>query len=93
MAFHVYVLRCNDGSLYIGHTADIDQRLADHNAGIAALFTRIRRPVRLAYSESFDTSSAAVRRENQLKKWTRKKKEALINGDLEGLHNAARRKR
>ena len=93
MAFHVYILRCSDGTFYVGHTTSVDERIAAHNAGEGPAYTRHRRPVELAHSESFDTSSAAVHRERQLKKWTRRKKEALINGDLEGLHNAARRKR
>ena len=93
MAFHVYILRCSDGTFYVGHTESLDERIAAHNAGRACAYTRHRRPVELAHTESFDTPSDAVRRENQLKKWSRKKKEALINGDLEGLHEAARRKR
>jgi len=93
MPFHVYILRCSDGTFYVGHTESVDERIAAHNAGEGPAYTRHRRPVALAYSESFDTSSAAVRRERQLKKWARKKKEALISGDLSALHNAARRKR
>ncbi len=93
MPFSIYILRCSDGSLYIGHTEDLSQRLADHNAGRAALFTRNRRPVRVAYSETYDDVLTAIGRDRQLKKWSRKKKEALIADDLDGLHEAARRKR
>ena len=93
MAYHVYILRCSDGTFYVGHTECLDDCIDAHNAGEGPAYTRHRRPVALAHSESFETSSAAVRRELQLKKWSRKKKEALINGDLDGLHEAARRKR
>lgn len=93
MAFFVYILRCADGSLYVGHTADLDQRLATHNAGRAALFTRMRRPVVVAYSEQFTDELDAIRREAQVKKWSRAKKEALVAGDLGTLHESARRRR
>lgn len=92
MSFLVYILRCKEGSLYIGHTENIEQRVADHNAGRAALFTRNRRPVHVVRIETFKAELEAIHRERQLKKWSRKKKEALINGDLKGLHEAARRK-
>jgi predicted GIY-YIG superfamily endonuclease len=78
----VYILRCADGSLYIGHTDDLAMRVARHNAGSAdCSFTRKRRPVRLVYSEPFASREAAVSRERQLKRWTRAKKDALISGD------------
>jgi len=92
MGFFVYILRCSDGSLYVGHTADLDQRLAAHNAGRAALFTRMRRPVVVAYFEQFTDELDAIRREAQIKKWSRSKKEALVSGDLVALHEAARRR-
>ena len=80
--YHVYILRCAGNSLYVGQTRHIARRLYEHNAGLGAAFTFKRRPVRLAYSEPYPTRTAAVRRERQLKRWTRSKKEALIRGDL-----------
>jgi putative endonuclease len=77
----VYVLRCADHSLYIGHTHDLNARLAAHHDGTAALFTRRRRPVSIAYSERHSTVLSAIMRERQIKRWTRAKKEALITGD------------
>jgi putative endonuclease len=77
----VYILRCRDRSLYIGHTNDLDARLVAHNDGIAALYTRQRRPVSIAYFESHLTTLSAIRRERQIKRWTRVKKEALVAGD------------
>jgi len=92
MAFHVYILRCNDGTFYVGHTESLDERVAAHNAGMGPAYTRHRRPVELVRSEPFETASAAVRRENQLKRWTRNKKQALIDGDLDRLKKASKRK-
>jgi predicted GIY-YIG superfamily endonuclease len=81
----VYALRCSDGSLYIGETGNLEERLARHHAGSASAFTARRRPVSLTYSESHPTREVALRRERQIKRWTRAKKEALIAGDLARL--------
>lgn len=78
----VYILRCADGALYIGETADLPARLRRHVDGCACAFTASRRPVTLVHSEPYDTRTGAMKRERQLKKWTRAKKEALIAGDL-----------
>ena len=81
----VYILRCADGSLYIGHTAEPIDREGAHNEGRGGTYTARRRPVRLVYSEPHDLLSAAIARERQLKRWTRAKKEALIAGDFGAL--------
>ena len=81
MDYFVYVLHCADRSLYIGHTADIDARLAKHNGGEGSGFTRRRLPVVVVYSERHPSRRAAIARERQLKRWTRAKKEALIARD------------
>ena len=90
MSWSVYILLCADGSFYVGHTADIAQRVAAHNAGKGARFTALRRPVRLVYSETFNSESSAIAREGQLKKWSRVKKQALISDDKASLHALAR---
>jgi len=90
--YHVYILRCADDSLYVGHTRNIRRRVDAHNAGLGAAFTFKRRPVRLVYSEPHDTKTAAVRRERQLKRWTRAKKEALIRADLTLLRALSKRR-
>jgi len=90
--YYVYILRCSDGSLYIGHTANLDSRLQAHNTGLGAAHTFRRRPVTLTYSEPHSTRVAAIHRERQLKRWTRKKKEALIRGDFEGLKALSKRR-
>lgn len=76
--FFVYILRCADGSLYTGYTVALEARVATHNAGKGAAYTRSRRPVVLVYAERFDTRSAAMRREIELKRWPRLRKLALI---------------
>lgn len=78
----VYILRCRDNALYIGETADLDWRLERHREGSACAFTASRRPVTLVYCEPHANRVSALKRERQLKKWTRAKKEALIAGDL-----------
>ena len=90
--FSVYILRCVDGIYYVGSTSDVPGRVAAHNAGCGPRFTACRRPVTLRYSERFDTMDQARKREVQIKKWSRAKKEALIAGDLDALHNLSRRK-
>lgn len=75
---YTYMLKCKDGSLYTGWTTDLDKRVACHNAGKGAKYTRARRPVELVYFEQFQTREEAMRRECEIKKLTRKQKEELI---------------
>ena len=89
--FHMYNLRCADDSYYVGSTHDLDQRVATHNAGRGSSYTATRLPVILVYSESFDTIERAHRREMQIKRWSRVKKEALISGDLSRLSQLSKR--
>jgi predicted GIY-YIG superfamily endonuclease len=79
--YYVYILRCSDGTLYTGSTNDLAAREATHNEGRGAKYTAGRLPVRVVYSESYESRSAAQRREAQLKGWPRAKKEALLAGD------------
>jgi predicted GIY-YIG superfamily endonuclease len=81
----VYILRCADNSLYIGETDDLVLRVARHNEGRGCVFTARRRPVTLVYSEVLANREDAMKRERQLKRWTRAKKEALIVGDVTEL--------
>jgi putative endonuclease len=89
---HVYILRCASGELYVGITSDLESRLARHTNGTACRFTATRRPVDLVYSEIVDTAAAAMSRERQIKRWTRAKKEALIQCDSAGLRVLSRRR-
>jgi putative endonuclease len=74
----VYIVRCRDGTLYTGYARDPIVRAKLHNSGRGARYTAGRRPVTLAYAESFDSKSEALRREYELKRWPRARKEALI---------------
>lgn len=78
----VYVLLCKDRSFYTGITNNIQERLTEHNRGLGARYTLIRKPVELIYSENDYDKSGARKREIQIKGWTRIKKEKLINGLL-----------
>ncbi|MBN2490115.1 MAG: GIY-YIG nuclease family protein [Planctomycetes bacterium] len=93
MSFHIYILRCADGTYYIGSTQDLAGREAAHNDGRGAKHTCSRRPVKLVYTESLPTRSAAVRRERQPKRWSRAKKDALIAGDWDQLARLSRARR
>jgi len=82
MAWHVYILRCRDGSLYTGISTDVRKRLEKHNAGKGAAYTRSRKPVLLLWSACMKTESAARKREAKIKKWSKvEKEEFIINRD------------
>ena len=76
--YYVYLLRCADGTLYTGFTNDLARRLAAHNAGRGAKYTRGRRPGELVYWESFSNKSSALRRECAIKRLSRAEKLSLI---------------
>lgn len=79
MADHVvYVLECADGSLYTGYTTDLDRRVAEHDAGDGAKYTRGRTPVELRYHERYASKSAAMSREHEIKQLSRREKERLV---------------
>lgn len=75
---YVYILRCADGTLYTGYTNNLAARVAVHNSGRGAKYTRGRRPVTLVYSRGFRSPGKALSREYDLKQLTRAEKEALI---------------
>lgn len=75
---YVYILKCLDGSLYTGWTTDLEHRMAAHNQGTGAKYTRSRRPVELVYHEVFETRSEALKREAAIKRLSREEKLALI---------------
>ena len=75
---YTYLLRCADGTLYCGWTNSLEKRVAAHNAGTGARYTKSRRPVELAYCEVFATKQEAMRREAQIKRLTRRQKLLLI---------------
>ena len=80
---YTYILKCSDGTLYTGWTNDLTKRLKAHNDGRGARYTKTRRPVVLAYYESFSSKEEAMRREYEIKHLTRKEKEKLIENQKE----------
>ncbi|GAA2245036.1 GIY-YIG nuclease family protein [Promicromonospora sukumoe] len=87
---HMYILRCGDGSFYVGSTVDLERRLCQHNEGEGAAYTRRRRPVELVHSEEFSRIDDAYAREKQVQGWSRAKRLALIEDRLEALPELAR---
>jgi putative endonuclease len=83
---YVYVLECSDGTYYTGYTTDVERRVAEHDAGEGAKYTRGRTPVELRHTERYDTRSAAMAREHEIKALSRRAKAELIaDGDDETI--------
>jgi len=80
VSWYLYILRCRDGSFYVGVTRDVRERLSRHNSGKGAKYTRARRPCELMYFEEHESESSVRRREREIKGWRREKKIALMDG-------------
>lgn len=79
MVYFIYLLRCSDNSLYCGQTNDLKRRVEEHNRNRSkSKYTRTRKPVRLVYFEKYKTVNEALKREFEIKKMTKAKKEMLI---------------
>ena len=89
--FHVYLLRCRDGTYYAGHTDELEARLLQHQTGDTG-YTATRKPVDLVWQGEFESREGALAFEQQIKGWSRAKKEALIAGDWERVQVLARSK-
>jgi predicted GIY-YIG superfamily endonuclease len=87
----VYILRCSDGTLYVGQTNNLAARIEAHDAGTASTYKAARRPVELVYREPHASLDSAVARERQLKRWSVAKREALVAGDFLLLRQLAKR--
>jgi putative endonuclease len=88
----LYILRCADGSYYVGTTrGGLEKRLAEHEAGAFDGYTARRRPVTLVFHQYFERVEDTVAAERRVKGWRREKKEALIRGDLAALSSLSRR--
>ena len=85
------MLRCADGSHYVGHTDHLEARIGSHQSGLIQGYTQKRRPVVLVWSQEFAERDEAFRAERQIKGWSRAKKEALIRGDWDGLKLLSRK--
>ena len=82
MSVHwVYILECDDGSFYTGYTTDVERRVREHDRGEGAKYTRGRTPVELVHRERFDSKSAAMSREYEIKQLSRTEKERLVERD------------
>lgn len=77
--WYLYIVECKDKSFYVGITRNIKQRLREHNTGKGCRYTKHRNPVKLLYSEKYTDLSSVMKREREIKGWSRKKKKALIN--------------
>ena len=83
---YVYIIKCSDGTYYTGVTNNVEKRVTEHNTGIdKESYTYSRRPVELAFCELFSDYNLAIQWEKRIKKWSVKKKEALINGNFDLL--------
>jgi putative endonuclease len=87
-----YILECADGTLYVGSTIDLERRVSQHNLGLGAAYTRIRRrrPVTLVWAAEFNDVGQAFAFEKQIQGWSRAKRRALIEGRLDDLPGLAR---
>ncbi|MCJ1662892.1 GIY-YIG nuclease family protein [Staphylococcus sp. NRL 16/872] len=81
---YVYIVKCKDNSLYTGYAKDVNARVATHNAGKGAKYTKTRRPVELVYQETYTSKSEAMRREYEIKTFTRQQKLKLIEENSDG---------
>ena len=89
MAFWTDMLHCAGGAFYVGHTDNLERRIAQHEAGEIAGFTHGKLPVKLVWSESFAQRIEALAMERRIKGWSRAKKMALIRGDWEDIARLA----
>ena len=83
---YMYILRCVDGSYYTGSTKNLPRRLWQHQNGLGANHTAKRLPVELVYAQPFTRVADAFKREKQVQKWSRAKKESLMSSDWGRLH-------
>lgn len=94
MPYAIYILKCSDGSYYTGLTKELDARVNEHQAGVhPEAYTFSRRPVELVWYEIVQSYEEAFQWEHQIKGWSRAKKEALIRGDIEGIHETVKAER
>jgi len=83
--YYFYIVRCSDNSLYCGQTNNLQRRINEHNfdKNKSSKYLRAKKPVKLVYSEEYPTLQLAMKREWQIKKWTKAKKEALVKKDCQ----------
>jgi putative endonuclease len=90
---YVYILKCSDNTYYTGITSNLERRIIEHKLGKhIESYTYKRRPIELMFYAEFTDISIAIQTEKQIKKWSKAKKEALINDEFEKLPNLAKKK-
>lgn len=89
---HVYMLRCADGSYYVGSCRQLELRLSQHQQGLGAEYTRHRLPVELVWSQEYESVAEAFAMEKRIQGWSRAKREALIDGRFEDLPALSRKR-
>jgi len=90
---YVYILKCSDGTYYTGVTSNLNKRITEHQSGKHKdSYTYNRRPIELVFYAEFTDINLAIQSEKQIKKWSRAKKEALINNEFEKLPNLSKKK-
>ena len=90
--WYVYLLRCQDGVIYVGITDDVERRFKEHAAGKGGHYTNYNRPEKILYRESFKNRIQAEQRERQIKRWSKSKKLALIEGNWIQLRELSKSK-
>jgi len=90
--FYVYMLKCSDHSFYVGHTDNLAKRITEHQAGVVPCYTKKRLPVTLVWSQACASREDALAAEIKIKRWTHRKKEALINGNWQEISKLAKKK-
>jgi len=87
---HTYILKCGDGSFYVGSARNLDERVAQHQAGLGGSYTAKRQPVSLVFAEEHERIDDAYSREKQLQGWSRAKRQALIESRFSDLPELSR---
>jgi putative endonuclease len=90
---HMYILKCSDGSFYVGSTRNLERRLEEHSTGFGAAYTRTRLPVELVFAEEYEHVHEAYEREKQVQGWSRKKRIALIERRADDLPELSKKRR
>ena len=94
MPYAIYILKCSDGTYYTGLTKELDGRVLEHQMGVnSESYTYGRRPIKLVWSIISESYQEAFQWEHQIKGWSRAKKEALIRGDIDGIHEIVKGER
>ena len=90
--FYLYILQCSDNSYYVGHTDNIEKRVAEHNSNQYQCYTSTRLPIKVVFTQQFTSRDEVIIAEQRIKNWSRQKKEALISNNWEQVSLLAKKK-